>query len=132
MWKAKPKHRAAPWLAIASAVAAPQALEKAKALTQYRKEARAFVKHAKALGAVCPVVLAVPELKNGRRYGWPISAELNEVHHMRGRLGPLLNDKRFWLAVSKAGHRWIHQHPHAARQRGWLCQPGEWNKPVNN
>ena len=50
-----------------------------------------------------------------------------EAHHMRGRLGELLLDQRFWLPVSAEGHRWIHEHPAAARQNGWLCAAGEWN-----
>ena len=52
----------------------------------------------------------------------------SEVHHKRGRLGPLLVDKRYWLAVSAQGHRWIHEHPEEARRRGWLAKPGQWNR----
>jgi hypothetical protein len=74
-------------------------------------------------------VAAVPELRDGFRYGWPVSPKLNEVHHVRGRLGPLLTDRRWWMAVSKAGHRWLHQNPAEARKRGWLCEAGLWNVP---
>lgn len=52
-----------------------------------------------------------------------------EVHHTRGRIGSLLNDERFWLAVSQYGHEWIHAHPNDARKLGLLCQVGQWNKP---
>jgi hypothetical protein len=53
-----------------------------------------------------------------------------DVHHTRGRLGELLNDKRFWKAVGRPCHDRIHQHPAEARAYGFLCQPGEWNTPV--
>lgn len=52
-----------------------------------------------------------------------------EVHHLRGRTGSLLLDKRYWLAVSRAGHLWIHAHPEMARRYGWLCERGDWGKP---
>ena len=48
-----------------------------------------------------------------------------EIHHIRGRLGPLLNDERYWLAVSRQGHRWIlHLFPDEARSRGLACLAG--------
>lgn len=43
-----------------------------------------------------------------------------EIHHVRGRIGTMLNDETHWLAVSREGHEWIHQHPSEARKRGWL------------
>lgn len=48
-------------------------------------------------------------------------------HHIRGRLGALLCDTRFWLAVCFKHHNWIHKHPDAARKRGYLANLGEWN-----
>ena len=96
----------------------------------YRIEAREFVRAAIEAGGRCPVVAAVKELRDGRKYGHPISDKLNEVHHMRGRLGSLLRDQRFWIALSKQGHRWVHEHHAEARRLGFLCQPGEWNVPV--
>lgn len=51
----------------------------------------------------------------------------NQVHHRRGRLRTLLLDQRFWIAVSAAGHEWINAHPALARERGLLCDPGQWN-----
>lgn len=52
----------------------------------------------------------------------------SEVHHRRGRNGLLLVDVRHWLAVCPACHAWIHAHPAEARAKGWLAQPGQWNK----
>jgi len=51
-----------------------------------------------------------------------------EVHHSRGRIHGLLNDKRYWVALCKHCHDFVHRHPQAAREAGLLCQPGEWNK----
>ncbi len=96
----------------------------------YRIEAREFVADAIRRGQTCPVVAAIPELHNGRKYGHAICARLNEVHHKRGRLGSLQRDRRFWLAVSKQGHRWIHANLEAARERGWVCAIGQWNMPL--
>lgn len=99
----------------------------------YRQEARAYVAAAVARGERCPVVAAVPELRDGRKYGWPISDRLVEVHHKRGRgrggRGPLLRDQRHWMPISKQGHRWVHSNIAKARGRGWVCAVGEWNKP---
>lgn len=58
-----------------------------------------------------------------------------QVHHSRGRLGPLLLDQRFWIPVSMAGHNWIDSHREEARQRDWrgvklLCARGNWNCAV--
>lgn len=52
-----------------------------------------------------------------------------DVHHARGRAGSLLIDARFWVAVSREGHDWIQAHPIEARQRGLLCERGQWNSP---
>lgn len=104
----------------------PRAKHTAQESRLYAAEARAFVAAAVARGETCPVVAAVPELREGKKYGWPISARLNEVHHTRGRRGPLLRDRRFWLAVSKQGHRWVHANPARARELGFLCPLGQW------
>lgn len=66
---------------------------------------------------VCPVMTLM-----GR------TVRTKEIHHKRGRLGPLLTDTRHWLAVSKLGHRLIHASPEWARRNGFLCQVGEWNR----
>jgi hypothetical protein len=96
-------------------------------MAEYRKEAQAFVREVVSRGETCPVVEAVEELKNGRRYGCPVSAKLNEVHHKFGRCGKLLLWKPGWLCLSKAGHRWVHQNIEKARECGWICGRGDWN-----
>jgi len=61
--------------------------------------------------------------------GWK-QRPATQIHHRHGRLGSLLLDTRFWLAVSQTGHDWIHTHMEQARAYGFLCAKGQWNKPV--
>jgi hypothetical protein len=116
------KGKPAPWTrAFPSQVTAPKPRE------THGAEARDFVKAEIAAGKTCPVVAAVPELRGGFRYGHRISAKLNEVHHVYGRRGRLLRWQPGWKAVSKQGHRWVHEHVAEAVARGWIGPPGTWN-----
>lgn len=67
---------------------------------------RIYLKMAKAFIAdkFCPVT------------GFPAT----EVHHINGRIGSLLTDERYFLAVSTEGHRWIHENVKEARSKGWI------------
>ena len=49
-----------------------------------------------------------------------------EVHHRKGRSGSLYLDSSHWLAVSRDGHRWIHDNIAEARKRGWIEEG--WNQ----
>lgn len=49
-----------------------------------------------------------------------VGLRATEIHHMNHREGDRLNDERYWLAVSEAGHRAIHAFPKEARAKGWL------------
>lgn len=42
-----------------------------------------------------------------------------EVHHMKGRIGSLLLDKRFWLPVSRDGHMKVERNPNWAKENGY-------------
>lgn len=42
-----------------------------------------------------------------------------EVHHMKGKIGKLLTDTRFFLPVSRAGHNFIENNPAIAYKKGW-------------
>ena len=53
-----------------------------------------------------------------------------QCHHIRGRIGTLLLDERFWFPVSEAGHWLINHRRRLARSKGWLCPIGQWNVPV--
>jgi hypothetical protein len=43
-----------------------------------------------------------------------------DVHHKRGRRGGNLMNESTWMAVCRTAHRWIHDNPKAATERGWL------------
>ena len=50
----------------------------------------------------------------------PITGEpTTDVHHMRGRVGTLFLDTRYWLAVSREGHRKIEESPAWAYEMGY-------------
>lgn len=51
-----------------------------------------------------------------------------ELHHVRGRLGPLLLDERYWMALCPECHRWVHENIEAARKRNLIAAAGDWNK----
>lgn len=70
---------------------------------------------------VCPVCLEI----------FGESVRCREIHHIMGRTGysseimkrmeiPLLIDEKYLLAVSGKGHRWIHDNPKEATEKGWL------------
>jgi hypothetical protein len=103
------------------------AVAKVKANREYRARAKEVVANARKNGMRCPVVAAVPELRDGFKYGHPVSDKINEVHHRYGRAGRLLLWELGWLLVSKQGHRWVHQNPDRARELGFLCPVGCWN-----
>ena len=52
-----------------------------------------------------------------------------DVHHTRGRAGPLLMDRRFWLALARPCHDWVRDHVPEARALGLICPEGKWNTP---
>lgn len=53
----------------------------------------------------------------------------HEIHHSRGRVGTLLLDWRYWLALCRSCHRWAGDNPAKARAHGLLCAEGKWNVP---
>lgn len=91
--------------------------------TAYRREAVEFVRQANERKESCPVILKLQQIAE------PVEC----VHHIRGRgrggRGPLLRDQRYWMAVSRRGHDWIHRNIEAARAEGWICEKGLWNTP---
>lgn len=50
-----------------------------------------------------------------------------ELHHKRGRIGKLLIDTRFFMAVDSDCHEFIHANPNRARELGLLAPANEWN-----
>jgi hypothetical protein len=43
-----------------------------------------------------------------------------DIHHKNGRIGSMLNDKRYWLSVCRECHTKIHANPKWARENGYL------------
>ena len=41
-----------------------------------------------------------------------------QVHHKKGRIGTLLMDVKYWLAVSAEGHKKIEENPEWAKEMG--------------
>ena len=60
--------------------------------------------------------------------GRPKLVPASQIHHVRGRVGTLLIDRRFFLSVSGENHTWIHNNPEVARDFGFLCAKGQWNR----
>lgn len=52
--------------------------------------------------------------------GTPQRIRAQDCHHMNGREGKLLLEKKWWLPVSRAGHNWIRDHANEARKLGFL------------
>jgi hypothetical protein len=78
----------------------PLSKKRQKENTEYNKEVKIFLK----LNPKCAVY---PELQS------------KEVHHKKGRIGKLLLDKRYWLAVSRKAHREITDNPAWAIEMGY-------------
>jgi hypothetical protein len=62
---------------------------------------------------------------DGKPVCWQLPHLCEDRHHIRGKLGPLLRDQRYWLPVCRKAHAWIDAHRAEARKRGWLAGP--WN-----
>lgn len=43
----------------------------------------------------------------------------NEVHHIKGRIGDLLTDERYFLAVCNEHHKQIESSPEWAKEKGY-------------
>ena len=122
-------------LTVASRRVRPVSKRRQNTGAEYRRKAEAFTLAEREAGKTCPVVAAFDTLPKEAQAVLTVpwtgnrrSDRITEVHHKRGRAGALLLDERWWLGVSKFGHRAIHMFPRLARERGWLCAVGEWNK----
>lgn len=47
------------------------------------------------------------------------SYEATEIHHKKGRIGNLLQDDTYFLAVCRNCHRWIEEHPKESKELGF-------------
>lgn len=87
----------------------PVSKRKAPERALYAKEARAFVEAAREARQYCPVAV---EALNQKLLP-------TEVHHVKGR-GRFLRDQSTWMALSRAGHVWVHENVRLAKERGWI------------
>lgn len=46
----------------------------------------------------------------------------SQLHHRKGRVGKMLNDKRYWMALCWSHHSKIHDNPRWAMDHGYLLQ----------
>jgi len=79
----------------------PRSKKRAAQESVYSQLKKAFL--SKPENATCPVT------------GKPTT----DVHHMKGRVGSLLTDTTYWLAVSREGHRIIEENPEWAYKKGY-------------
>jgi len=42
-----------------------------------------------------------------------------DLHHKKGRIGALLLDKRYWIALSREGHKQVEENPEWAKENGY-------------
>lgn len=68
-------------------------------MTIYLKERTKFLD-----GKICPVT----------------NQPATEIHHTNGRENERLNDKKYWLAVTRKGHQYIHANLPWAREKGFM------------
>ena len=56
------------------------------------------------------------------------SKRSKDLHHSRGRAGPLYLDERYWLALCREHHDVCRDDPDRARKLGILCAKGKWGR----
>jgi len=79
----------------------PVSKKQAVRLLQYSADRKVFLD--KPENAKCPIT------------GWPTT----DVHHKRGRIGDLLLDQRYWVALSREGHDYVEDNPIWAKENGY-------------
>ncbi len=82
--------------------------------TPIRKVSKKLAKDMKAYS-----VLRKQFLKNNPMCAVYPKLKATDIHHMAKRGINYLNTAT-WLAVSRDGHRWIHENPSLARSKDWL------------
>ena len=48
-----------------------------------------------------------------------IITQATTIHHKKGRIGDLLNDKEFFIGLCMACHIWVERNPVDAKQQGY-------------
>lgn len=42
-----------------------------------------------------------------------------DIHHSKGRIGSLFLDKKYWIALSREGHKKVEENPEWAKENGY-------------
>lgn len=95
----------------------PMSDKRAAEMVEYRKEKKAWLE-SQPVCERCGCVFADEIMLT------PVEPDL---HHKRGRTGRLLRDQRFWIALCRDCHDWVHNNMAEARNMDLLCELGEWN-----
>ncbi len=110
----------------------PVSDKRRKAMREYTKLRKAFLEAhpfcqwwLKEQGDECPGGLSEEYAKenDGRFRINSVPSQCpraTECHHRNGRTGTNYLDTSTWMAVSRQGHEWIHQHPSQARAKGYI------------
>jgi len=66
------------------------------------------------------LVLRIEFLGKPENQKCPINGKpTTDVHHMKGRIGDLLLDTRYWVALSREGHKFVEENPEWAKENGY-------------
>lgn len=66
------------------------------------------------------LVLRIEFLGRPENQKCPITGKpTTDVHHMKGRIGSLLLDTRYWVALSRDGHKYVEENPEWAKAKGY-------------
>lgn len=66
------------------------------------------------------LVLRIEFLGRPENQKCPITGKpTTDVHHMKGRIGSLLLDTRYWVALSREGHKYVEENPEWAKENGY-------------
>ena len=75
--------------------------KQSKRLKEYNKLRLEFL--SKPENQICPIT----------------GGKTTEIHHKKGRIGKLLNDTRYWIALSRDGHLEVEFRPTWAKENGY-------------
>ncbi len=142
----KPKTKPAPWLATPKgrAVAARNRagrVARAETLERARRERRVAAGGVRSRSKRMSVAmkLYVKERAAFLKEHWTCWAcgylhtlvqRSRDIHHTRGRIGSLLLDKRYWVALCRAHHDRVGTDKPWARAMGLLPPLGGWNRAL--
>lgn len=66
------------------------------------------------------LVLRIEFLGKPENQKCPITGKpTTDVHHSKGRIGSLLLDTRYWIALSREGHKQVEENPEWAKENGY-------------